>query len=562
MKAKKLILCSLFLSVASNAQVIADSGYQSGTVRPLVVGGDTAPANSYPWMTAILDKTNKKRFCGGSLIADQWVLTAAHCVEGADPNYIQVYIGGVDLTDFSGGELRDVRRIYSHEDYNSEDNNNDIALLKLNTSSSKSPIELASAQLDDSLAVGTSLYTAGWGATNNDPNNRGTDVLMHVEVPLRSHEECNTNYKQQYNLKITDNMVCAGDAEGTRDSCTGDSGGPLVVPEGSNNYKLLGINSFGGSPCADGKHPGVYARASRYHDWIAGKLNGTTTPDIVASPTYVFFGMTGVGLESTREVTLANDSDSPVLIQSTILDGDPGLSVKSDNCQQKVLEANQQCSVVISFSSPEVGEKAAKLSFETSSTKNSTISVEAVAEALPKVDLGRALDNSSLAWFSSSEIPWEAVCDKNYVNGSAAKSGSVQNNQLSFLVTQVTGPGTITFRWKSSPNAEDDFVMFHIDAEQMAIIDGEPDWTTLTKEIPAGTHELTWAYGRYEGTTTNSYTGLLDDVQINVDVPSQPPTQAPSQEPTNSSDFIFSCNESNDCHKQLSIKEFLTGDGD
>ncbi|MGD8910129.1 MAG: hypothetical protein PVI92_12365 [Chromatiales bacterium] len=148
-------------------------------------------------------------------------------------------------------------------------------------------------------------------------------------------------------------------------------------------------------------------------------------------------------------MTLTNGSDSSLLIQSTQIDGDPELSIKSDNCQQTILEANQQCSVVISFNSPEAGGKSAKLSFETSSAKNSAVTAETVAEALPKADLGEALDNTSLSWFSNSESPWRVAYGGSYVNGSAAKSADSKDLQDSFLVTQVTGSGTIYFRWKS-----------------------------------------------------------------------------------------------------------------
>jgi secreted trypsin-like serine protease len=556
MKFSKLFFYSLCLAVVSNSQAIADSGNQSGTFKPFVVGGTPATADRYPWMTALLGKKSKQSSCGANLIGDKWVLTAAHCVISSNPGSTQAYIGGLSLTDLSGGELRDVSRIYIHEQYNDETLDNDIALLKLATPSSKRPVELASVQLDDSLAEGTTLYIAGWGATGQDRESPASDVLLHTDVPLRNHKECDYS---DYNMKVTDKMLCAGKkTEAAGDTCAGDSGGPLLVPEGSNDYKLLGISSFTTTKCALGHTPGVFTRVSRYLDWIAGKMDGSTTPDLTVLPSSRFsFGLIGVGLESTREVTLANDSNSSILVQSTMISGDPEFSIQSDTCQQKVLEADQQCSVIIKFSSPEEGSKSAKLSFSTSSDKNPTVTVDTHAMTAPKADLGEALDNTNLPWFTGSDFPWVVDNDSSYVNGSAAKSGDLQSDRdYSVLTTQVTGPGTITFRWKAAPKKDNDFIRFAIDGLGMAMIDGEADWNTQTWEIADGTHELSWMYSRLQG-ATGLYGGLLDNVQFTdssaTPEPTPEPTSEPTQDPSNdqdssySWDYSFSCNDLSDC---------------
>ncbi|MGD8846883.1 MAG: trypsin-like serine protease, partial [Desulfobacteraceae bacterium] len=506
-----VLLC---LVAIINYQAFADSDVEDVSGTPTkkihyIIGGTQTPVDTYPWMTALLDKSSHELFCGGSLIAENWVLTAAHCVNIESPSEIQVYIGGVSLTDLSGGELRDVSRIYSHEDFKSEEN--DIAVLKLSEPSTKKPIGLASVELDDGLADGTSLWTAGWGVTGNEEDAQISNDLLHVEVPLRDHDICEANYQELDETSITDKMVCAGDTEGTRDSCNGDSGGPLMVKGSDGDLELLGIVSFGSDQgCATGTLPGVYTRVSRYLDWIAGKLDGSDLPEITASIKYIDFGLMGVGLESAREVTLTNDSTSPVVIQSTVLSGDPGFTIQSDNCQQKELEADQQCSVVISFSSEKAGAKNAELTINTTSSKNPTFVFEITAETLPKADFGEALDNTALAWFTDSYFPWEVVTDSGYVNESAVKSGKIQNGEATYLLSQVTGPGTLEFRWKSSTKEKDDLVVFYVDEELITYVGGETDWETVATDISEGTHYLTWIYERSEETSTGTNVCFLD----------------------------------------------------
>jgi hypothetical protein len=111
----------------------------------------------------------------------------------------------------------------------------------------------------------------GWGATSN--GGELSDELRQVSLPIVSNDDCNVPYQGE----ITDNMLCAGLPQGGEDACQGDSGGPLVVPVSSGTYKQAGVVSFG-KQCALPDIPGVYTRVSRYIDWIASKMGGSSKP--------------------------------------------------------------------------------------------------------------------------------------------------------------------------------------------------------------------------------------------------------------------------------------------
>lgn len=240
-----------------------------------IVGGVAATDGTYPWIVALIEAGDTAlvgQYCGASLIAPTWVLTAAHCVTqdytttSLSASSIQVIVNFTSLR--AAPAALDVKRIIVHPEYEVKLLQNDLALLELATASNAPPVALFSA-LQGSVAVGTMATVLGWGTTDNFGN--FADVLQVVSLPVVDNASCEADLVANGVVQrgeIFDSMICADGALTRRDSCVGDSGGPLVIQDEQTGEVLqIGTVSFGAHLC--GTTSGVYSRVSAFEDFIS-----------------------------------------------------------------------------------------------------------------------------------------------------------------------------------------------------------------------------------------------------------------------------------------------------
>ncbi|XP_078511796.1 trypsin-like [Lissotriton helveticus] len=216
-----------------------------------IVGGYTCPQNSVPYQASL---NSGYHFCGGSVINNEWVVSAAHCYKSR----IQVRLGEHNIELIEGGELFiNSAKVIKHPKYNSRTIDNDIMLIKLDSPATFSARVQAIPLPTSCAPAGTDCLISGWGNTLSSGSNY-PDLLQCVNAPILTDKQC----RDAYPGEITDNMICVGYLEGGKDSCQGDSGGPVVC-----NGELQGVVSWGYG-CAQRNYPGVYAKVCNYNQWI------------------------------------------------------------------------------------------------------------------------------------------------------------------------------------------------------------------------------------------------------------------------------------------------------
>jgi secreted trypsin-like serine protease len=241
-----------------------------------VVGGQDAAIGDWGWQVSM--NISGRFGCGGSLINNEWIVTAAHCVGSSSPSRYSFDIGHHDRAVLEPwAQTRKPTKVFRNTQYTSSNKRNDIAMFKIDRVEYQDeivPVCIPNGQVE---YAGRESWATGWGTTRS--GGRVSRFLQEVQMPFLTDRRCKAKYPRAY----TDVMVCAGDDGAYADTCQGDSGGPLVVqhtdadpssdvfddadnnaqPSGKRWY-LTGITSWGYG-CGAG---GVYARTSAYYSWI------------------------------------------------------------------------------------------------------------------------------------------------------------------------------------------------------------------------------------------------------------------------------------------------------
>ena len=256
----------IFSALTAAAALLSVSAVEAQAGAPRIVGGSPIDITAAPWQALL--RINNTTQCGGALISDSWILTAAHCMNGVSPSQVEAYVGVTDQNRLTRDHQVQVSQVIVNPGWNSSTYSSDLALIGLAApvavSPSVQPVALPLVQDATAWpAAGEPATISGWGTTtlsgSSSPLLRAATVQI-LSAPTDARcGEYGTSY-------VPGNHVCAGVPQGGVDACQGDSGGPLTVAY-NGGAVLAGIVSSG-SGCADPKYPGLYSRVTSFLPWL------------------------------------------------------------------------------------------------------------------------------------------------------------------------------------------------------------------------------------------------------------------------------------------------------
>jgi secreted trypsin-like serine protease len=259
---------SLICLTACVALATAKSVYE-----PRIIGGDDAAEGQFPYQVSLRRREVNRHFCGGSILSNRFILTAAHCLQNdnADPNNVFAVVGAYRQTE--GGVKVELDTLTPHDGFDIRELIHDIGIIRtaeeITFTDLIQPIALPTSQLNGM----TRVVLSGWGKHQSAASFATPDILQFSELTAIGQDECKSRYDDvpMLQAKIHESVVCTLDKK-KGGACHGDSGGPLVDPA----HKIqIGVVSWG-VPCAKG-FPDVFTRVYSYLDWIQEKMEEQTT---------------------------------------------------------------------------------------------------------------------------------------------------------------------------------------------------------------------------------------------------------------------------------------------
>jgi len=243
-----------------------------GHAKSRIIGGVTAVKGAYPWQVN-LQYGNSYQYCGGTIIDDHHVLTAARCLSGKFNNKFTVIVGDHDLSKREKTQQHlHIARSFIHPQFNMRTANNDIAIIKTREKivfdNYVQPACIATGQ--NFYKPGTKVLVSGWGIWKGLQK---PQKLQAAQMVVMDFKKCNRNYINIVHRPLTRGEFCANNAQGShfKDVCNGDNGGPVIV-ERNGKFILTGIVSWSSNRCAQRGLSGVHTRVAYYNKWIQNVL--------------------------------------------------------------------------------------------------------------------------------------------------------------------------------------------------------------------------------------------------------------------------------------------------
>ncbi|KAF2905795.1 hypothetical protein ILUMI_00390 [Ignelater luminosus] len=242
----------IVLAVVLGAALAVPLPREENDFEGRIVGGSAAGNGQYPHQISL--RRGNSHFCGGSILSNRFVLTAAHCTHGQSPSGIAIVVGTNYLN--SGGTAYGVAQIINHANYDPQDNANDISILVVSGSIAFTPAVKSITLASSNPSHGSQCILSGWGLTGY-PGSTLPNALQHIGLSALDLNEC---ARRLPGFPVYTSHVCTSSPVG-QGACQGDSGGPLIA-----GGSQVGVVSWG-IPCAKG-NPDIFTSVAFYRGWI------------------------------------------------------------------------------------------------------------------------------------------------------------------------------------------------------------------------------------------------------------------------------------------------------